>query len=223
MAKLIILETAVQGAKVIQDLELESFPIGVEHSQKVKATPIETDYGSRDCVNLAPSTAVSRIMGIDPGTVVTGYGIVLISPTGMQLIDFGCIRPPAKYKLSDRYLILYDSIGELLEKHAPQAVAIETQFVHHNPQSAIKLGMARGIMVIAARKKGATVFEYTPKKAKLAVTGSGNASKHQVQAMIQHLFRLPTLPEPADAADALALAVCHAHAMQSPKLMGIEY
>lgn len=165
---------------------------------------------------------VKVILGIDPGTVVTGYGIVEITSDGLSLLDFGCVRPPAKYKLSDRYLIIFDSVTSLLEKYKPQAVSVETQYVHRNPQSALKLGMARGCVVIAARKLNIAIYEYSPKKAKLAATGSGDASKYQVQAMIQRQFNLPKLPEPADAADALALAICHAHAYTTSQAWGIE-
>ncbi len=155
------------------------------------------------------------IIGIDPGTIVTGFGIIRTDGANFSALDYGCIRPPSSYKLSDRYLIIYNSIEELLDKYKPDALIVETQYVAKNPQSAIKLGMARGIIVIAAKKKGLTVFEYSPTKVKLAVVGTGKASKFQVQGMVQSLLRLSTLPEPEDAADALALAICHAH---SPSL-----
>lgn len=151
------------------------------------------------------------ILGIDPGTTVTGFAVIETTHQ-FDLLDFGCIRPPAKYKLSDRYLIIHDATLELLEKYSPKAVSIETQFVSRNPQSAIKLGMARGVIVLAARKMKVAVFEYAPKKAKLAVTGNGNASKYQIQQMMKQLFNLKEIPQPEDAADALALALCHANA-----------
>lgn len=163
------------------------------------------------------------IIGVDPGTVVSGYAIVGMGPDGLYLIDFGCIRPPPKLKLSDRYLVIYEAIESLLEKHRPGALAIETQFVHRNPKSALKLGMACGVVILAARKKGIPIFEYAPKKAKLAVTGQGNASKEQVQGMVQYLFKLTEKPTPADAADAIALAICHSHALQTSKVLGVEF
>jgi crossover junction endodeoxyribonuclease RuvC len=98
-----------------------------------------------------------------------------------------------------------------LEKYQPEAVAVETQFVYKNVQSALKLGMARGAVIIAAARRGIAVFEYAPRKAKQAVVGNGGASKFQVQKMVQMQLKLSQLPEPADAADALALALCHAH------------
>lgn len=160
------------------------------------------------------------IIGVDPGTIVTGYAVIEVSSDKIDLLDFGCIRPPPKHKLSDRYLIIHDATSELLERYEPGAMSIETQFVSKNAQSAIKLGMARGVIVLAARKKKVEVFEYSPKKAKLAVTGNGNASKHQVQHMIKYLFKLSTIPEPEDAADALALAVCHANASRNANSIG---
>jgi crossover junction endodeoxyribonuclease RuvC len=154
------------------------------------------------------------IIGIDPGTVVTGYGVIQLCGGSYRALDYGCIRPPSSLDLSDRYLILFDGLTELLEKYKPKTLAIETQYVKHNIQSAIKLGMARGICVVAAKKKGLNVFEYAPTKAKRAVVGTGKASKYQVQAMVQRLLQLVELPEPEDAADALALAICHAQSIR---------
>lgn len=150
------------------------------------------------------------IIGIDPGTLVTGYGVVKVENSTIVAVDYGCIRPPASYKLSDRYLIIFNSISSLLEKHGPDVLVVETQYVHKNIQSAIKLGMARGITIVAAKNKGLPVYEYSPTKAKLSVVGNGRASKHQVQSMVQHLLKLKVAPTPEDAADALALAICHA-------------
>ncbi len=151
-------------------------------------------------------------MGVDPGTIVTGYGIIRWNGTIYEVLDYGCIKPPASFKLSDRYLIIYNSLEELLEKYQPSAISVETQFLKKNVQSAIKLGMARGMVILAAKKKGIEVYEYAPTKAKRAVVGKGSASKHQVQLTVQMLLGLAHLPTPQDAADALALAICHAHA-----------
>jgi crossover junction endodeoxyribonuclease RuvC len=152
------------------------------------------------------------ILGIDPGTRITGYGVIKVSHPHIHPIDFGCIRPPVNEELPNRYLAIFNGIETILDIHSPTAVAVETQFVQKNVQSAMKLGMARAAVLIAAARRKIPIFEYTPKKAKLAVVGNGNASKEQVQRMIQLLLKLPILPEPEDAADALALAICHAHA-----------
>lgn len=151
------------------------------------------------------------IIGIDPGTQVTGYGVIKVSGRDFHAVDYGCVRPPVRLKLSERYLILFNALEELLEKYRPTVLAVETQYVHKNVQSAIKLGMARGTAIIAAKRKGLQVFEYAPSKAKLAVVGNGGASKQQVQGMVKLLLNLKTLPKPEDAADALALAICHAN------------
>lgn len=153
------------------------------------------------------------ILGIDPGTRITGYGIIKTGNSHIEPIDFGCIRPPVTQDMPARYLALFNGIEKLLDLYSPSAVAVETQFVYKNVQCALKLGMARGAVLIAAARRGVPIFEYTPKKAKLAVVGNGGASKEQVQRMIQLLLKLPILPEPEDAADALALAVCHAHSL----------
>ncbi len=151
------------------------------------------------------------IIGIDPGTLVTGYGIIKCQHSSFEVIDFGCIKPPARFKITDRYLIIFENIEMLLDKHKPVSLAVETQYVDKNPQSAIKLGMARGIVIIAAKRKGIVVYEYSPCKAKKAVTGNGRATKQEVQQRVKTHLGLKNIPEPEDAADALALALCHGH------------
>lgn len=163
-----------------------------------------------------------KILGIDPGTIVTGYGILSCESKGYSVLDYGCIRPPPRLKLTDRYLVIYEGIQFLLEKHQPSVLVVETQFVRKNPQSAIKLGMARGVVILAAKQKGLQIVEYPPAKAKKAAVGNGRASKRQVQLMMQRLLLLDSLPEPEDAADALALAFCHAQASRYLQLLGTE-
>ena len=158
-------------------------------------------------------TTKKIILGIDPGTRITGYGVI---STETQALDFGCIRPPATLALAERYKIIFDGVEALIEKYSPVAVAVETQFVLRNAQSAIKLGMAKGMVFLSAARKQIPLYEFAPKQAKLAVVGHGGASKHQVQKMIQALLRHPNIPEPEDAADALALAICCAHHLRSP-------
>lgn len=162
------------------------------------------------------------IIGIDPGTIITGYGIIAVDDGVCRAIDYGCIRPPSGHKLSDRYLVIFEAVEALLERHRPQALVVETQYVSKNVQSAIKLGMARGIIVLAAKRKGVPVFEYAPTKAKSAVVGTGKASKHQVQGMVKLLLNLAEVPTPEDAADALALALCHAQSLRFRELCAAE-
>ena len=160
--------------------------------------------------------ASTIILGIDPGTRITGYGVILLESTPKPL-DFGCICPPPKLELPMRYKILFESLEALIAKHSPNAIAVESQFVLKNAQSAIKLGMAKGMVLLAAAKYNIPVYEFAPKKAKLAIVGHGGASKFQVQKMIQALLHLPCLPEPEDAADALALAIALSHQFSNPK------
>lgn len=150
------------------------------------------------------------IIGIDPGTLITGYGVIDVQDGRYEALDYGCIQPPSGYKISDRYLIIFECIETILHKYAPEVLVVETQYVHKNVQSAIKLGMARGVVMVAAKRKGLKVFQYAPTEAKLAVVGKGNATKQQVQLMVKHLLNLDSIPEPEDAADALALALCYA-------------
>jgi len=151
------------------------------------------------------------ILGVDPGTKITGYGVIQTDVQHSRPLDYGCIRPPANLKLSDRHLIIFKGILELIDLYLPDILVVETQYVYKNVRSALTLGMTRGIIIIAAKKRGIPVFQYSPTKAKKAVVGTGSASKFQVQAMIQSLLNLAVPPEPEDAADALALAICHAH------------
>ncbi len=160
-----------------------------------------------------PPTEFSLILGVDPGTQITGYGVIRVQHLTVEPIDFGCIRPPQSKDTAQRYLVIFNAMERLIEEHQPHAVSIETQFVYKNAQSAIKLGMARAAAMLAAARRGIPVFEYSPTKAKKAVVGNGAASKEQVQKMLQLLLKLPSLPEPEDASDALALAICHAHTL----------
>lgn len=153
------------------------------------------------------------ILGIDPGTRITGYGVIQIQQRQFITLDYGCIKPPPTLPLPERFLILFEALEELLDRFCPTAISIETQFVYKNAQSALKLGMAKGIALLAGAKRGIPIYEYAPTKAKASVVGRGHASKEQVQQMMQLLLKLPKPPTPEDAADALALAICHAHQM----------
>jgi crossover junction endodeoxyribonuclease RuvC len=126
-------------------------------------------------------------------------------------LDFGCIKPPVNSSLPKRYLIILQALQSLLTLHTPIAIAIESQFVYKNVASASKLSMAKAMALVAAEERNIPIFEYCPKKAKLAVTGRGGSSKAEVQRAVQLVLQLSALPEPEDAADALALALCHAH------------
>lgn len=153
------------------------------------------------------------ILGIDPGTRRTGYGLIRLTSNQIEPVDFGAILPPVDLAAPQKYLILFNAIEALIHRFRPSALAVETQFVYKNIQSAIKLGMARCTALLAAARNNVPIYEYAPKKAKLAVVGTGTASKEQVQKMVQLLLQLSQPPEPEDAADALALAICHANSI----------
>lgn len=155
-----------------------------------------------------PSTE-KIIIGIDPGTRITGYGIIKVSHQGLLPLDFGCIRPPTDMPLGDRYTIIFKSIEQLLETYQPIEMAIETQFVHKNVQSAMKLAIAMGCALLTGKLKNLKVFGYSPKEVKRAIVGTGKASKDQVESAITRYLNLSRPPTPQDAADALAIAICH--------------
>lgn len=149
------------------------------------------------------------ILGIDPGTVVTGYAILRLEESLCIALDYGCVRPPLKAKLSDRYLIISNALDRIIAQHEPHELAIESQFVGKNPQSALKLAQARVLAIVAAKKRGMLVYEYTPKEVKKAI-GNGKASKTHVKELVSMLLGLSQIPN-SDAADALAVAFSHAN------------
>ncbi len=150
-----------------------------------------------------------RILGIDPGLRVTGFGV--LDKEGQQLgyVASGCIKTP-EGELPDRLKVILDSLREVIERHRPEQVAVEKVFVNTNPQSTLLLGQARGAAVCAAVLAELPVAEYTALQVKQAVVGNGHADKEQVQEMVKRLLKLSGSPRP-DAADALACAICHAH------------
>lgn len=156
------------------------------------------------------------ILGLDPGTHVTGYGIIQSDGQQCRPLDYGCIRLPSQAPFAKKTALLFDAINQLLTHYPIDEVALEGQYVHKNVQSALKLGIAKGIALLAAAKRDLPISEYSPTKAKLAVTGRGSASKEYVQHMVQLRLGLPSLPKPKDASDALALALCHSHQKRIP-------
>ncbi len=153
-----------------------------------------------------------RVLGIDCGTEYTGYGIVEQGLAGeLTCVEVGAIRLPKSEPLAARLAMIFQRLGGIIEKHRPEQVAIEDVFYAVNAKSALKLGQVRGVAMLAASAAGLEVFEYAPLAIKSAVVGYGRAEKNQVQQMVTRLLRLETVPEPADAADALAIAICHLH------------
>ena len=157
-----------------------------------------------------PRQESQRIIGIDPGSRVTGYGVIAKKANCLYYVTCGVIRLGDKYSFNDRLKVIYDGLCEVIATHRPTVAAIEDVFVAANPRTALKLGHARGAAVLAAMQNGLQVHDYTPRMVKQAVVGYGNADKHQVQQMVRVLLQL-SAPPSADAADALAVAMCHAN------------
>lgn len=150
------------------------------------------------------------VIGIDPGTAITGYGIVDEAQDGnLTALAYGVIETPSSIEMPARLLILYRKLTEILHLHRPQSGAVEMLFFQRNVRTALTVGQARGIALLALEENGVQLGEYSPLEVKLSVVGYGGADKHQVQVMVQALLRLSELPKPDDASDALAIAICH--------------
>lgn len=158
------------------------------------------------------------ILGIDPGSRVTGYGIIRENNRKLEYIDSGCIRT-ADGELSQRLLEIFNGICHLMETFTPNEVAIEEVFMHENPSSALKLGHARGVAMVACASHRVKVCEYSPREVKLSLVGYGAAQKEQVKHMVVNLLMLNSAPQ-SDAADALGIAICHSHMRNSPLAAG---
>ena len=152
-----------------------------------------------------------KVFGIDPGSVRTGYGCIETDGSRHRLMTCGAITTSPRATFAEKLLTIHEALAQLLRASDPQCVAIENIFHANNVRSALKLGHARGVAVLAAVEGGYTVAEYSPAEIKRAVVGYGRAEKHQVQDMIKLLLGLDRVPSPHDAADALAVAICHVH------------
>ncbi|MCP4701560.1 MAG: crossover junction endodeoxyribonuclease RuvC [Gammaproteobacteria bacterium] len=156
---------------------------------------------------------MSRILGIDPGSRVTGFGVITKEKRNIGYIASGCLRIQSNKTMPERLKEIFKGISTLIEQYHPDTFAIERVFMHRNADSALKLGQARGAAIVAAVHRELTVYEYSPNEIKQAVVGHGHADKAQIQHMVRVLLNLNGSP-PADAADALAVAICHAHTKQ---------
>ena len=158
------------------------------------------------------------VLGVDPGTAVTGYGVVAFEGRTATLVECGVIRTNAKDPLPARLLNIHSGIAELIARHAPHTVAVEDVFYARNVRTTIVLGHARGVILLAAQQASLEIREYPPAEIKKAITGNGAATKEQVQFMVTRLLRLKNAPEPADASDGVAAALCACLATTLPKL-----
>lgn len=154
------------------------------------------------------------VLGIDPGTAATGYGVVERSGSRLRAVDYGCLETLSTHELPRRLLEIHQAITELIATHQPDMIGVERLFFNRNVQTAFAVGQARGVVLLAAAEAGLPVFEYGPHEVKMAVTGYGRADKAQVQRMVQVVLGMAVLPRPDDAADALAVAICLAHAQR---------
>lgn len=160
------------------------------------------------------------IIGIDPGYAIVGVGVVRYEASKFRILEYDAITTPAGMPTPARLKKIYEEINEFLDKYKPDAVAIEELFFNSNAKTAIAVGQARGVLLLAAANKNIPICEYTPLQIKQAVTGYGRADKTQMQSMVKMLLNLNHIPKPDDAADALAVAICHAHSYKMNGLTG---
>ena len=158
------------------------------------------------------------ILGIDPGYAIVGYGVIKYEANRFSVLDYGAIPTPAGMPFIDRLEIIFNDLNMIFQKYKPEAMAIEKLFYNTNAKTVIDVAQARGVTLLAAHRNGAEVFEYTPLQVKQSVVGYGRAEKKQVQEMTRVILNLEKVPKPDDTADALAMAICHAHS--SGSLMG---
>ncbi len=156
-----------------------------------------------------------RIIGIDPGYAIVGYGIIDYEANHFRVVDYGAVTTQAHTPFDLRLQTIYNGLSCLIQKYSPQAMSIEKLFFNTNTTTAIDVAQARGVIVLAAAQGGLDIAEYTPLQVKQSVVGYGRAEKKQVQEMTRLMLNLKTVPKPDDTADALALAICHAHSAGS--------
>lgn len=153
--------------------------------------------------------APQRVLGIDPGTAIVGWGVVEGEGQNLRVLAYGTIRTPANTPLAERIHQIYDDMNELLDRYQPDGVAIEQLFFARNVSTALPVAHARGVMLLAVQQHALPIEEFTPMQVKQALTGYGGADKQQMQQMVQLLLNLPEIPRPDDAADAVAIALCY--------------
>ena len=158
------------------------------------------------------------VLGIDPGTAITGYGLVKGEDDDLTLVVYGTITTSSDWPQPERLQRIYQELTAVIEDRQPTAVAVEELFFSKNVRTALSVGQARGVVLLAAANAGLPIHEYTPLQVKQAIVGYGRATKDQVQQMVRMLLALDSVPQPDDAADAIAVAICHIH---SAKLMAI--
>nr|BBH88662.1 crossover junction endodeoxyribonuclease RuvC [Thermosporothrix sp. COM3] len=162
-----------------------------------------------------PSLRPRIALGIDPGTAIVGYAVVMARGSELRMLACDVITTPAKMPLAQRLQIIYEGLSNVIEAYKPNEAAMEELFFSKNVRTAMSVGHARGVAMLALANSGLSVTEYTPKQVKQAVTGYGGAKKEQVGEMVRILLKLSSIPKPDDAADAAAVAICHLNALPS--------
>jgi crossover junction endodeoxyribonuclease RuvC len=160
----------------------------------------------------------TRVMGLDPGTATTGFGVVEGDGDALQLVEYGAIITPPNLPMPERLRLIYLKLTELIAHLQPEALSVEKLFFNKNVTTALSVGQARGVALLAAANASVPVFEYTPLEVKQAMVGYGRATKDQMQQMVRMVLQLDHTPHPDDAADALAIAICH---VQSARMRGL--
>lgn len=160
-----------------------------------------------------------RILGIDPGFAIVGYGVIDYEGNKFKTVEYGAVTTKAGEDMFDRLKKIYDDTSEIIGRVKPDAMAIEELFFNNNQKTAINVAQARGVLVLAARNNDIPIYEYTPLQVKQAVVGYGRAQKAQIQQMTKVLLNLAEIPKPDDTADALAIAICHAHSWREPRVV----
>ena len=155
------------------------------------------------------------ILGIDPGYAIVGYGVIKYDKNRFSVIDYGAITTQAKTPFNERLLTIYNELTDIIKKYNPEQMAIEKLFYNTNAKTVIDVAQARGVIMLTAEMNGLKPFEYTPLQVKQSVVGYGRAEKKQVQEMTRVILNLDKVPKPDDTADALAMAICHAHSSGS--------
>ncbi len=163
-----------------------------------------------------------RILGIDPGFGIIGFGVIDKTNAGISVVDYGVITTPKEMDFNARLQVIYDSMNTIIERFNPQEVAIEELYFNHNITTGIKVAEARGIILLTFQQHKLPIFEYTPQDVKLALTGTGRADKSQMQFMVKTLLHLQKVPRPDDAADAVAIALCHSQTNQIMRARNIS-
>ena len=150
-----------------------------------------------------------RILGIDPGIAIVGYGVIDLKGNSISLVEYGCITTSSKSNLADRLFFIAEELRDIIKTFKPDEMAIEELFFNKNVKTAMMVAQARGVEVLVGKENNLDIFEYTPLQIKNALVGYGRASKEQVQEMVKMVLNLSDLPKPDDAADALAVSICH--------------